>query len=591
MLIEKISDEEISLIENYRRNYAYNENSYNCHDNFISTKEILKVWENAKGEYLYKLFDTNLTLTKHLNFTKSFEELSEEFDCMMDGVSQFGRAGRSGNSFSDKFVKLMRTKPNFENLFGDSCDNVANELLRLVYNETLINNRYDGDDIDIPLPNGKMYKVRNGCKPMRALNKIAEIFHLDGFEDFRICHSQILNQKDIGGDLTISIHPLDYMTMSDNTCGWDSCMSWYNEGGYRQGTVEMMNSKCVVVAYLSAEEPMNMYPGTWSNKKWRQLFIVDKNAILGIKGYPYQNDDLTCAVLEWLRELVKEKLGWTYGNIVKTNNHNNPIVLPNGERVNIRLETGQMYNDWGCLENHCGLFNMNISIDDLKHVSYCDEYYYNIDYSGRSQCMVCGQTDLDTSFADESALACTCCQDSKVCDCCGEYIYGDEYYVIDDMMLCESCYEERVAECAACEEEHHVDYMHQIYVIPRWTPEEMDELRQRIIEREKDPKYRYYNHKDHYDMPEMVTINTDYPQFSVCDDSECLNEFCNKYLKDGCRPHVWEVEYARYTCVYWDDLKEDVKDEVYYPVDKYKSDAFDEKGSFQLRFAHMVEQI
>lgn len=591
MLIERISDEEISMIDNYRQSYAYSENSSCRNGSFIPTKDILKVWESAKSQYLYKLFGDGLTLTKRLSFTKSFDELSKEMDCMIDGVSQFGRANRNGNTFSEEFLKLTHRSPDFKNLFGEKSDYISGELLRLVYTEVLINNCYDGDDIDIPLPNGKMYKVRNGCKPMRALSKIAEIFNLKGFEDFRICHSQILNQKDIGGDLTISIHPLDYMTMSDNDCGWDSCMSWENEGGYRQGTVEMMNSKCVIVAYLSAEEPMNMHPGTWNSKRWRQLFVVDENAILGVKGYPYQNDDLTCAVLEWLRELVKENIGWTYGDILKTNNHQNPILLSNDRKTHIHLQTGQMYNDWGCLDNHYAMFNMNISADKLHSMRYCDEYYYDIDYSGYSQCMVCGDTEVETEFSDESALACMHCQESRVCDCCGEYIYGDEYYIIDDMMLCETCYNERVAECAACQEEHYIDYMYQIYVIPRWTPEEMDVLRRRIMERDKDPKYKYCNHKAHYSMPEMVTINTNYPQFYVCDDAKCLNDFCNEYLKEGCRPYIWDVEYGQYTCVYWDDLTEDAKDEVFYPVENYKEDAFNEKGAFQLRFARMIEQI
>ena len=38
-------------------------------------------------------------------------------------------------------------------------------------------------------------------------------------------------------------------------------MSWADYGCYRQGTVEMMNSPLMVVAYLTAEEPMHM-PGT-----------------------------------------------------------------------------------------------------------------------------------------------------------------------------------------------------------------------------------------------------------------------------------------------------------------------------------------
>ena len=76
---------------------------------------------------------------------------------------------------------------------------------------------------------------------MRVLSKIATAYNLPGFEDFRIAQSLVTNQANLKGYITLSIHPLDYMTMSDNNCGWDSCMSWQEEGCYRQGTVEMMN--------------------------------------------------------------------------------------------------------------------------------------------------------------------------------------------------------------------------------------------------------------------------------------------------------------------------------------------------------------
>lgn len=586
MLIEKISDDEISMIDRYRRDYAIDDSVANT-ENFMSTKDLLRVWEEAKTDHLNKIFKDGLTLTKHLEFSKSFEELSNELDDMIDGKVTYGRFERSGELFIDEYLCLLHSKEKLESIFGKDYYNIGGELRKLVYTDTLIKNYYDGDDIDIPLSNGKSYKVRNGCKPVRALGKIAEIFHLEGFEDFRICHSQIINQKNLGGDLTLSIHPLDYMTMSDNDCGWDSCMSWENEGGYRLGTIEMMNSKTVVIAYLAAEEPMNMYPDTWTNKKWRQLFVVDKNAILGVKGYPYQNNDLTCAVLEWLRELVKDNLGWTYDETKKINS-DAPIILPDGKEVYIQLWTHYMYNDWGCLKEHYVMFNADVPVEDLVYRSFVDNYIYGVEYSGSAQCMICGRTRVN--FTEECMLACTECQNTRTCDHCGEYIYYDDYYYIDDMILCGDCYDNCVHECTVCEEEHYDNYMIEIYVIPYWTPEEQEELRQRIIEREKDPSYRYYNHEEYYDMPEIVTINTDYPQFYTCDTS-CLNSFCEKYLKDGCRPSFWKIQSERYTCVYWDDLTDEAKEDVYYSIEKYKEDAFEEKKRFQIRFATKLFKI
>lgn len=579
MLVERISDEEISMIDSYRKAYAFLENNCSTNGIFMPIREMLKVWEEAKSEYLYKLFGESLMIKKHLHFTKSFEELSEEIDCMMDGVSTYGRIHRNGCFFVDSFRSLLNSF-DFRALLGERYCDITCELRKLIYAETLINGYYDGEDVNIPLPNGKTYKIHHGCKPMRALSKLADAFHLKNFEDFRICHSQILNQKDVGGELTLSIHPLDYMTMSDNDCGWDTCMSWCNEGGYRQGTVEMMNSKSVIVAYLSSEEPMNMYPGFWSNKRWRQLFVVDKNAILGVKAYPYQNDDLTQAVLEWLRELVKDNLGWIYGDISATHTTKDPIILPDNKEVHIRLLTGCMYNDWGCAEKHYVMFNMEVPLEDLHYRSYCSDYLYNLTYSGPSQCMVCGSVDVD--FVDESYLTCAYCEDCRTCDCCGEYIYNDEYYVIDDQVICEACHDNYVSTCACCEDEHDRDGMHQIYVIVNWTEEEQEELQCRLVAR---------GYKNWDNLPEIVSINAAFPQFYVCRETECVNGFCKTYLKEGCRPSEWVIGYNTYICVNWDDLTENAKEEVYYPVGSFKEDAFMEQRNFKAQFANKIEEL
>jgi hypothetical protein len=107
--------------------------------------------------------------------------------------------------------------------------------------------------MSVPLKDGKVLKIRNGSRPMRSIRKIAESYGIEGFEHFMNKHSECLNQKSLKGTVHMSIHPMDYMTMSDNNEGWESCMSWANDGCYKQGTVEMMNSPCAVVGYLESD--------------------------------------------------------------------------------------------------------------------------------------------------------------------------------------------------------------------------------------------------------------------------------------------------------------------------------------------------
>ena len=174
-------------------------------------------------------------------------------------------------------------------------------------------------------------------------------------------HSRILNDKAMNGTLCLSIHPMDYITMSDNDSNWSSCMSWTRGGGYRGGTVECMNSTNTLVAYLESEDnPCSFLNyADWNNKKWRCLFVVNPDVITSVKSYPYHNNDILDIVIKWLAELAKEN----WGGEVDTNT----IVTETDGVIYLKTELGTysrrkpymyfetngvMYNDFGCATNH-----------------------------------------------------------------------------------------------------------------------------------------------------------------------------------------------------------------------------------------------
>ena len=321
MLIEKLRPEELGMMDTWRKWHAWSQEAISRNEMYAKMTSILYEWDMRKSEYLAKLFGDQLRITKHLTYQKSYEELQEEISDMTQEYSHYGRAGRNGHEFMRAWNNYM-----YKNRFTFNDDQESG-LHRLMSDDCLISNIYDGSSFKIETRDGKLFCINRGCKVSKALGKLADIFDLPGWEDFRICHSQILNQKDLGGDLTISIHPLDYMTMSDNAYGWESCMSWGQEGGYRQGTVEMMNSKSVVIAYLAGNDGMRIGDDYWNSKKWRQLFIVDHNIIAGVKDYPYHNAELGLEVVKWLKELATERLGWTYDEITAFSFGGNKIYL------------------------------------------------------------------------------------------------------------------------------------------------------------------------------------------------------------------------------------------------------------------------
>ena len=163
----------------------------------------------------------------------------------------------------------------------------------------------------------KPLELKSDMKLMRMMAKIVDWFELDkeAFEQFRILHSRVLNDRMINANITLSIHPLDYLTMSDNACDWESCMNWYQGGDYRLGTVEMMNSPVILEAYVESEHPycpIDRDNRTWSNKRWRCLYIVNKDIITEIKQYPYNNIYLRDYVLNKIKQLAEQNMGWHY---------------------------------------------------------------------------------------------------------------------------------------------------------------------------------------------------------------------------------------------------------------------------------------
>ena len=283
---------------------------------------------------------------------------------------------------------------------------------------------------------------------MRALGKVAKEFDLPGFEEFRIAHSQILNQKTINGTLYLSIHPLDFMTMSDNNCDWDSCMSWV-DGEYKQGTVEMMNSDCVVVAYITNEHEdfwfSNKY--SWNNKRWRELFIVDRGLITGIKGYPYENEDIEKIVCEWLKELAETNLGWNY-NDEYIHYVQRRIIDKETMPFYVHFKTHKMYNDFHSRERY-GFFNPDYIMTKIKNTNRPDRYH--LVYSGFSECMWCGDVFSDIS---SYSLICDNCNETIYCEHCHcELIDPDSYVYVKEtgQYFCEDCYEYVSSfECALC---------------------------------------------------------------------------------------------------------------------------------------------
>lgn len=423
--LDALSYEDKTLISKYILEYA--NNSY--HSRNIDLPFILRFWNQEKMD-LFNMFGKELILSKQVSFQISERDLGRAMDKMV-----------SKDEFCSSYFSAVRK------IFNDNFD-LWNRLQRLALPSVLVNNRYDFGDAILPADytvNNKAVKIQEGCRPIRTLHKLCQALGLNEelFEKFRWKHSQILNTRDITGELCISIHPLDYMTMSDNDSGWDSCMSWFlaydGDGGeYRLGTIEMMNSPCVLVAYLKNADDMKFGCGNmWNNKRWRQLVIVDKDIIVGNRQYPYIDNSLEGTVLAWVRELAQ--------SYYKTSYSDQYTDFRNFHDVS--LTTDYMYNDvYGHpTEGRVGYVNTEFS----------SRKYLN--YSGVAECMMCGDVISPSESAATDTVVCASCGGYSQCSCCGAWIDedSDNYMWVNNEIYCTACAENELSWCPCCESYSH----------------------------------------------------------------------------------------------------------------------------------------
>lgn len=453
-MLKYLTETELSMIDDYRLAYAPLKEEF-VEEQPAPIEKILIPWANAKNCFLNRLFENNLILEKEIEFSMSHTELREKmYEKVVYPAPIFGES-KGINIERDipiekRFLFVLNT---WLNKKWDAIQDYDTKWLwarmtgRLTSTDALATNilltnvslDIDGVKIDFPA----------GMKVTKALKKIGKILNIPYFEEFRIAHSQVLNTKKIKGTLCLSIHPLDYMTMSDNENDWSSCMSWQECGCYRQGTVEMMNSSCVVVGYLKSNSNMNVPKGEWNSKKWRSLFVVNDDMITNVKSYPYASDDLEKHCLDWLKELCEKNLSKEFYPTLYKYNNDHFIDIDDKNWAHFDFKTDVMYNDFP----HTNDLKTYISKDCELNTGHC----YN--YSGMSECMWCGDTDdigWECDHSDnQGILLCSNCETLFYCECCNERMSGSEpTYEIDGETLCESCYINSVVTDPFTGEEH-----------------------------------------------------------------------------------------------------------------------------------------
>lgn len=421
---------ELETMQSYIQIFAQRDT---CSKPMASMDHLLRYWGKNKQD-LYKLLGNNFDYHFKVDCGPSTDEIEEAIEAMMDTC---------GNALWSHMANKIYNIVNPDNShMGYGATVPWRRLFNALFlKENLIHNslEYMRDVSPRYELNGHVYQVTYGMKVVKFIGKLAKELDLyDEFETFRQIHAEIFNNKEIRNEVVLSIHPLDFLTMSESS-SWSSCMNWRNEGDYRMGTVEMMNSPCVILAYIAHKVPLNLdrynTDAQWNNKKWRELFIIDRDLLSEVKPYPSFNTRLSNRIIEELKKLAKENWGVIFEETFEYDPKSDENKFKD-QNIDIKFETNVMYNDFYSVRPQIA-FTKEMIAD-----YHGADMHLIVNYSGETECMWCGcEATLESNLLGESHVVCSSCDTSySTCCNCGSIICDDEICVTDDGTYCEDCF-------------------------------------------------------------------------------------------------------------------------------------------------------
>ena len=418
----------------YNLEQLYNEGTKwleDIHFNTFSSKPSrlpYEVWEENKKQFLFSLLRQQLIHSVPVEVAMTEDELRYK-------VQESGVKPIISQQYKPEFNRIFTTR---SSELDENEKIIERCLFDLLDNKTLANQHIENDyafDWD-----GKRVKFNKGTKVTKLFRFFVKESELDTLIKK---YATIFNQKTIKGDLCLSVHPLDYFSVSDNQCGWNSCFS-VHDGSYRISTTGLLTSPNTMIAYLSSGDvEYKAYDKsmTWNNKKWRAYVTMshDQKTFHIGREYPYSNSILRQKVVEMIAELT----GLEYQEVNREIYINTPDAFYNDgfyhlyEATNIeddeRVDELDIAEDCYCME--CG------TTYDLEGVNgmFCTSCHpeYHEDYVGT--CTLC-----DTHIFEY--------EDFTYVSSCGEYVCE---WCAPKLTYCQECDEVYIGEDEPLVEVYH----------------------------------------------------------------------------------------------------------------------------------------
>ena len=300
--------------------------------------------------------------------------------------------------------------------------------------------------------------------------------------------SQYIQENCMTGTLCFSVHPLDFLSSSENTYNWRSCHAL--DGEYRAGNLSYMVDSTTFMVYLKGADGV-VIPGfptnvKWNSKKWRMLIHAanDDELIFAGRQYPFASKPGIDTVLGLYNNLVLKDLNhdnglfWDFGKKYE-GWHADYIdsYVPYDAKDNTYAEylaskyfvyCGRLADLYDTVKEGKDALNYN---DVLNSTCYRYPYYAVLDpwgykrnkypniieVGGAVHCLHCGKYLIE----DSETMRCPDCEvrygieinDSyDTCFNCGTRIYVEDAAMVGEELVCDYCLAHETFTCEDCGE-------------------------------------------------------------------------------------------------------------------------------------------
>lgn len=268
-----------------------------------------------------------------------------------------------------------------------------------------------------------------GQKTSRIINAICKKYGIDQHPEYNARFARLsdsLNPMQVKRTALLSVHPCDFLEMSNQDNSWSSCHC-LDGGEYHGGTLSYMNDECSMIFYTVDDDVTEDFYK--APKRTRQVFCYQNGILLQSRLYPQTDDNET-------RDIYRNIVQRTIADCL--NLPNLWTLKREHDEVSYRVCTHDDALHYRDYEYKC--YKPNISL--LKDANVGE--YESILVGHTAYCLECAEpvSEYNTTYCDN-------CFDSDYVTCfdCGCRIHEDDAHYIDGHYYCNDC----CSYCNVCE--------------------------------------------------------------------------------------------------------------------------------------------